>query len=183
MYHSALPMLLRIFLVVLALIACVLLFAATKPSTFHIERSITIIAPPAKIFALIDDFHNWPQWASQDRDDPAMRRTYSGANAGTGAVCDWTGTKGSTGDGRMIITQDAANSKVSVEADWRKPFPVRNTNEFTLAPAGQATQLTWSITGTNLYMMKVMEVFVGVNGLMGSHLDTGLDNLKKVAEQ
>ena len=83
----------------------------------------------------------------------------------------------------MTITQDDPASKVTIAVDWRKPFPVRNTNEFILAPAGQQTQLTWRITGTNLYMMKVMEVFVGVNGLMGSHLNAGLNNLKNVAEQ
>jgi uncharacterized protein YndB with AHSA1/START domain len=138
-------MILRIVLALLVLVACILLFAAAKPDTFHIERSITISAPPAKVFALIDDFHNWPQWAPQDRDDPAMQRAYSGAKAGLGAICDWTGTKGSTGAGRMTITQDAPAAKVTVAADWRKPFPVRNTNEFTLAPAAQATQLTWSI--------------------------------------
>lgn len=32
-------------------------------------------------------------------------------------------------------------------------------------------------------MMKIMEVFVGVNGLMGKHFDTGLENLKAAAEQ
>jgi hypothetical protein len=32
-------------------------------------------------------------------------------------------------------------------------------------------------------MMKVMEVFVGVDGLMGKHFDAGLKNLKAAAEE
>jgi hypothetical protein len=32
-------------------------------------------------------------------------------------------------------------------------------------------------------MMKIMEVFVGINGFMGKHFDNGLKNLKAAAEQ
>jgi hypothetical protein len=32
-------------------------------------------------------------------------------------------------------------------------------------------------------MMKVMEVFVGVNGLLGKHFEDGLGDLKKIEEQ
>jgi len=72
-------MLLKILLGVIVAVAAVLLFAATKPSTFHVSRSVTIAAPPEKVYALVADFHNWPRWAPQDRDDTTMQRTYSGA--------------------------------------------------------------------------------------------------------
>ena len=42
-------------------------------------------------------------------------------------------------------------------------------------------RVTWNAKGSNLYMMKIMEVFVGVDRLMG--IDTGLKNLKTAAEQ
>lgn len=139
-------------------------------------------ASPEKVFALIENFHNWPEWAAQDREDATMQRTYSGAAAGSGAISDWT-SKGSAGAGRMTITAASVPSKVEVVVDWSKPFKVRNTHEFTLTPIGDGTQVTWIAEGTNLCVMKVMEVFVGVNGLMGRHFEAGLQNLKKVAEQ
>jgi hypothetical protein len=134
------------------------------------------------LYALIADFHNWPQWAPQDREDPTMQRTYRGAASGLGAVSEWT-SKGSAGAGEMTITAATASSKIDVVVDWKRPFKVRNAHSFTLTPAGSGTQLTWSAEGTNLYIMKVMEVFVGVNGLMGKHFEAGLVNLKKIAEQ
>lgn len=175
-------MALRIVLVIVVLIAGVLVFAATKPDTFRIERSVTINASPEKVFALIDDFHSWSKWAPQDRDDPTMQRSYSGAAAGEGAVCDWT-SKGSAGAGEMRITEGAASSRVLVSAEWKRPFQVRNLNDFSLTPAGEGTRVTWRLMGTNLYVMRLMEVFVGVSGLIGRHLDSGLRNLKQEAEK
>jgi uncharacterized protein YndB with AHSA1/START domain len=175
-------MLLKLLLGVVIVVAAVLVIATTKPSTFHIEKSVVIQAPPQKVYALIGDFHNWPQWAAQDREDATMQRTYSGAASGLGAVSDWT-SKGSAGSGRMTITTATVPSKVDVVVYWKRPFKVRNTHEFTLAPTGDETQVTWTAQGTNLYMMKVMEVFVGVNGLMGRHFEAALENLKKAAER
>ena len=84
-------MLIRILIAVNLLLVVIVILAAIKPNTLRVERSIEISAPPAKIFALLDDFHQWPQWQPQDRDDPTMRRTYSGAASGVGAVSGWQG--------------------------------------------------------------------------------------------
>ena len=103
-------MLFRLLVVISALILGVLLFAATKPDTIHIQRSITINAGPEKIFPLINDFHNWPRWAPQDREDPTIKRTYSGSSSGEGAVSDWSGS-GNTGKGRMSITKSVPSTQ------------------------------------------------------------------------
>jgi uncharacterized protein YndB with AHSA1/START domain len=175
-------MVLKLLLGVMLVVAAVLVVAATKPATFNIEKSVMIQAPPGKVFALVEDFHNWPEWAAQDREDATMQRTYGGAASGLGAVSDWT-SKGSAGAGRMTITAATVPSKVDVVVDWKRPFKVRNTHEFTMTPIGDETQVTWVAEGTNLYVMKMMEVFVGMNGLMGRHFEAGLENLKKAAER
>ena len=79
-------MILKIVVAVVVLLAAILLFAATKPDTFRIQRSLVIQAPPGKISPLINDFHNWPQWAPQDREDATMKRTFGGAESGVGAT-------------------------------------------------------------------------------------------------
>jgi uncharacterized protein involved in exopolysaccharide biosynthesis len=48
-------MILRVVAIVAALIALVLIFAATQPKTFRIQRSISIDAPPDRVFAFIDN--------------------------------------------------------------------------------------------------------------------------------
>jgi hypothetical protein len=60
-------MILRMIVIVAVLIAGILAFAATKPNTLHIQRAVSINASPEKIFAFINDFHNWSAWAPQDK--------------------------------------------------------------------------------------------------------------------
>jgi uncharacterized protein YndB with AHSA1/START domain len=164
------------------IIAGVLLFAATKPDIFRIQRAVMINAPQAKIFPLIDNFHNWSQWAPPDMEDPTIQRTFSGPASGVGAVSDWTGS-GSTGKGRMTITKSVPPENISIMVDWAKPFQAHNLNEFTLEPQGAATKVTWTMNGTNVYMMKVMGVFVNMDRFTGKHFETGLANLKIASEK
>jgi hypothetical protein len=72
-------MLKKIAVVVVVLIAGVLVFAATKPDTFRVQRSASIKAPPEKISAVLSDFHGWQAWSPWEKMDPAMKRSYSGA--------------------------------------------------------------------------------------------------------
>jgi hypothetical protein len=87
---------LKCVILVMLVIVGLMVYAATRPSTFTIQRSIAIAAPMEKIYPFISDLHNWPLWAPQDNEDPSMQRTFSGASAGQGASSHWTG-KGSGG--------------------------------------------------------------------------------------
>jgi carbon monoxide dehydrogenase subunit G len=164
-----------------AIFAGVLLIASTKPPTIAISRSIVIHAPPQVIFGLIDDFHNWPLWASQDREDKTMKRSFLGAAHDMGAVSTWT-SKGNAGAGRMTISRSVPYSQIEVRVDFRAPFVAHNVNEFSLEPAGAATRLTWSMHGTNIFLLKLMSVFISPESLLGPHFEKGLAVLKSTAE-
>ena len=174
-------MLLKSFAILAFIIAAILLFAATRPDVFHIQRSLTVQASPEKVFPLINDLHQWPLWAPQDKEDPSMKRTYSGAASGTGAISDWSGS-GNTGRGRMTITESVPSKQITIQVDWVRPFTARNMNQFTLEAQGASTRISWSMQGPNLYFMKVMSVFTNMDRVMGQHFETGLANLKLVAE-
>ena len=149
-----------------AILAFVVIFAATRPNTFRVQRSLTIDAAPERIFPLIDDFHNWARWAPQDKEDPSMKRTYSGAAFGTGAVSDWE-SSGNAGKGRMSIIESTPPARVVVKVDFVKPFTAHNLNEFVLE-SGPATKVTWTMQGSNLYVMKLMSTFVNMDRVMGT---------------
>jgi uncharacterized protein YndB with AHSA1/START domain len=174
-------MILKILLVIAIPVALILLFAATRPNTFRTQRSLWINAPPEKIFALIDDFHNWNRWAPQDREDSTMKRNYSGPASGPGAVSEWQ-SSGSAGAGRMAIAQSTPPARIAIQTDFVKPFAAHNLNEFVLEPVGTGTRVTWTMEGSNLYVMKVMGVFVNMDRMMGKHFEAGLENLKSAAQ-
>lgn len=172
----------RIALFILVLLVVLLLYAATKPSTQRVQRSITINAPPHRVFTLINDFHNWNKWAPQDKQDPTMTRTFAGPPSGVGAISEWTST-GTAGQGRMSITESIPDRRVLIQVDFRKPFETHNTNIFELEPSGNATTITWTLQTTNRYFTKLLSVFLNMEQMFGRHFEIGLRNLKSAAEQ
>src|SRR5207344_784877 len=128
-----------------------LAFAATKPDTFRVQRAASIKAPPEKIFPLLNELHNWSAWSPYEKKDPAMKRTFSGAPSGKGAVYEWDGDS-NVGKGRMEIIDAASPSKVVIKLDFIKPFEGHNTAEFTMEPKGDNTVVTWAMYGPSAFM-------------------------------
>lgn len=175
-------MLKKIVLAILALIAIVLIYAATRPDTFRVERTARIAAPAAKIFPLIDDFHRWEAWSPYEKLDPGMKRTFGGAPAGKGATYAWEGN-GKAGAGRMEITESTPSSKIAIKLDFIKPFEGHNVAEFTLQPQGDATQVTWAMHGPSPYIAKLMGLFFNMDQMIGKDFEAGLANLKTATEK
>jgi uncharacterized protein YndB with AHSA1/START domain len=171
-----------ILLVVILLVAAVLIFAATRPDMFRVQRSASIKAPPEKIFPLINEFDRWGAWSPYEKRDPAMKRTRSGPSSGKGAVYGWEGNS-QVGSGRMEITDTAPPSRVVIKLDFLKPFEAHNTAEFTLEPKGDATNVTWAMYGPANYVSKLMGVFMNMDSMIGKDFETGLANLKSIAEK
>jgi uncharacterized protein YndB with AHSA1/START domain len=163
-------------------IAVVLILAATKPNTFSVQRAIAIKAPPERIFPLINDFHQWASWSPYENKDPAMKRSFSGAASGTGAVYGWDGNK-NVGSGRMEILDASTPSKIIIKLDFLKPFEAHNTAEFTMLPQGDATSVNWVMHGPAPFLSKMMQVFMNMDKMIGKDFEIGLANLKGLAEK
>lgn len=174
--------LLRILVVLVIAIAAVLIYAATKPDTFRVERTASIKAPPERVFALINDFPSWQSWSPWEGLDPNMKRTMSATPQGKGAVYEWDGNN-DVGKGRMEIVESAPPSKVGIQLDFFRPFEAHNTAEFTLAPEGDATRVTWAMYGPMPYASKVISVFSSMDQMIGKDFEAGLAALKTVAEK
>lgn len=172
----------KIAIIVVLLIVGVLAFATTRPDSLNVERTARINAPPEKIFPYINDFHRWTDWSPYEKVDPAMKRTYSGSASGKGAVYEWEGNW-KAGKGRMEIVDAPAPRKVGIQLDFLKPMEQRNTAEFNLKPVGGSTEVTWSMRGPTAYPTKVIGMFVSMDRMIGKDFDTGLANLKAVAEK
>ena len=169
--------------VVLAIaIAIVLILAATKPDSFGVQRAAIVDAPPESIFPLINDFRQWGSWSPYEHKDPAMKRTFSGAARGNGAVYAWEGDK-NVGSGRMEILEAAAPSRIVIKLDFYSPFEAHNTAEFTMLPQGGETRVTWRMHGPAPFMARIMHVFINIDKMVGKDFEIGLANLKRLAEK
>jgi uncharacterized protein YndB with AHSA1/START domain len=170
-----------ILIIVVVLIAVVLAYAATKPDTFTIRRSVLIAAPPEKIFPMIDDLRAHSAWSPFEK-DPNMKRTASGAPHGKGAVFEWEGNR-QVGAGRIVITDSVAPSKITLLLDMFRPFKAQNTVEFTLERQGGGTNVTWAMQGRQPYMAKLMSLVMDCDKMVGSQFEEGLAKLKALAEK
>jgi uncharacterized protein YndB with AHSA1/START domain len=172
----------KILLGLIAVVVLLLAFAATRPDTFRVERSIRIKAPPDKIFALLTDFRQFGLWSPWEKLDPAMKRTFSGPPSGPGTVYAWEGND-EVGAGRMEILRTVPNAQVIVALDFLKPFASKNTTEYSLQNAGDTTAVTWAMYGPAPFVTKLMTVFVSMDRMVGGDFERGLANLKAVAEK
>jgi uncharacterized protein YndB with AHSA1/START domain len=169
--------------VILAIaIAAVLILAATKPNKLRVERTATIKAPAETIFPLINDFRKWRTWSPYETKDPAMKRTYGGAESGKSATYAWDGDR-NVGSGRMEILDVSAPQKIVIKLDFFTPFEGHNTAEFTMLPQEDGTHVTWLMHGPANFMSRLIQVFINLDNMIGKDFEAGLANLKKVVEK
>jgi hypothetical protein len=169
-------------IVVAVLVAGILIFAATRPDSFRIERSAVINAPPDRIFAQVNDLKAWTAWSPWERIDPALKRTYSGPQGGKGAAYAWEGNK-DVGSGRMEITDTVPAAKITIKLDFLKPFEAHNTAEFAFAREGDSTKVTWAMYGPSPFLSKLIGLVFNMDRMVGGQFETGLANLKSLSEK
>jgi carbon monoxide dehydrogenase subunit G len=170
--------------ILISLAVIVIVFAvivALQPSEFRIARSTTISAPPAAVFAQVNDFHKWEAWNPWGKIDPAMKQTYEGAPAGIGAIYTWAGNN-EVGEGRMTITESRPSGLIRIKLEFFKPFAGTNIAEFTFKPEGNQTVVAWSMTGTRNFMLKAFGLFMSMDKMVGGMFEQGLAQMKAVVE-
>jgi len=174
-------MLKKISMALILVMVVILGLALTQPDSFKVQRSATIKAPPEKVMAYLNDFHQWPVWSPWEKLDPNLQRTFEGAASGKGAVYAWTGND-KVGQGRMEILESAP-TQLDIKLDFIKPFASSNRAEFTLQPQGDSTAVTWTMTGPSQFITKLMGVFYNMDKMVGPDFEKGLAQLKAAAEK
>lgn len=167
---------------VAAIVAAFVVIVALQPSDFRVERSATMRAPAAAPYAQVNDFQKWRDWSPWEKVDPQLKRSYEGPQAGTGARYAWIGNK-DVGEGRMTIVESRPGELVRIKLEFFKPFAAVNDAQFSFKPAGDATAVTWSMTGQNNFLAKAICLFVDMDKMVGGMFEQGLAQMKAVVEK
>ena len=163
------------------LLVVFLVVASRQPDTFRVERAAMVAAPPAKVFAEVDDLHNWRNWSPWQEVDPNMTQTYTGPQSGAGASMAWSGNS-KAGRGRMTVVESHPTDLVRIRLEFIKPFASTSESEFTFSPGGDQTVVTWVMTGQNNLMFKAMHMVMNMDKILGGDFERGLAKLKTVSE-
>ncbi len=170
----------KILIGVAAVLVLLVIVIATRPEAFHIERSVTMAAPPAIPFAAVNDFHEWATWSPYEKLDPQMKKSFDGPNAGVGANYKWDGDK--SGAGSMTTVSSEAPSRIVIRLDFTKPFAASNLATFTFTPEGPNTKVTWAMDGKDGFVSKAFGMVMDMDTMLGKDFAAGLDALKTQSE-
>lgn len=166
---------------VIAVVAVFLVVVALQPADFRVERSATMRAPASAAYAQVNDFNNWRAWSPWEKIDPALKRSYEGPKAGTGAVYAWQGNK-DVGEGRMTITESRPGELVRIRLEFFEPLAAVSNAEFSFKPAAEGTAVTWTMTGRNNFLSRAICLFVDMDRMVGGMFEQGLAQMKSVVE-
>jgi|SRR5579872_5559605 len=174
-------MLIYIAIAVAAIVVVFLVVVAMQPPDFRVTRTATVSAPPAIVFAQVNDFHQWEAWNPWGKIDPAMRKIYEGAAAGVGAKYSWIGNS-QVGEGNMTIIDSHPSDLVRIKLEFLKPFKGTNTAEFTFRPQGDETVVTWNMVGKLNFITKAFHLFMNMDRMIGGQFEKGLADMKAIVE-
>ncbi|MCC2615846.1 SRPBCC family protein [Aestuariibacter halophilus] len=169
----------KLLILVISLFIVLLVIGFMLPSTFKVERTITIDAPASEIYPLVVDLQAWQQWGVWFQRDPQMEVSYTGPDSEVGMRSSWSSE--SEGSGTMEIIAAETDKRV-VYTLYFPDFEMGSTGELVLQPQGDSTVVTWMDYGDvgsnpiNHYFAAMMDSMVGPD------FEAGLENLKTLSE-
>ena len=176
---------LRIVMAVLAafavLVGALFGLGLTRPDTYQVQREIEIAAPPAAIFAHLDDFHRWTDWSPWEKLEPGMKRSYDGPERGVGAGYAWQSEK--VGSGRMRVTGSTPPQELAIQLTYVKPFEETHALTLSLTPVAAGTRVRWDMRGPLRFGGRVLSLVTNMDKVIGRDIDKGLEQLKVVCEK
>ncbi len=171
----------KILLGLVAIIVIVCVIAAFQSDEMSVTRSTTVAAPPEAVFKVVNDFRQWDAWSPWSKLDPNMKKSLEGPPEGAGAVYKWSGNN-EVGEGSTTLVESKPNEKVVMKLAFVRPMEGTSDVQFTFAPEGAGTKVTWAMQGKKPFIGKIVGLFMDCEKMCGDQFNEGLANLKKIAE-
>jgi hypothetical protein len=156
-------------------------FVAAQPSAFVVERSARVAAAPEVVYGHIASLRAMDAWSPWLRMDAQLKVAYEGPESGVGARSSWEGPE--MGTGRLTVTAVEPGREVEMRLEMLSPMQATNRIVFTLAPAGNGTEVTWRMEGHNGFLGKAAALVVDVDGMVGGPFESGLGALAAIVAQ
>jgi hypothetical protein len=161
-------------------IALVAVIGLLLPRYVHVERAITIKAPRATVFTVLNGFTHFNKWSPWFQLDPDAKYTLEGPRSGAGARLSWVGDPATLGNGSQAIITSEPWGRVQTDFDFGPQGKAIGTH--TLTDEGGDTRVVWGFN-TDLGLNPVSR-YLGLmfDTMIGRDYDRGLDGLKKFVE-
>lgn len=171
----------RIFEVLVALLIVFVLavvIGLMLPSQGHIERSVEVSSPVRQVYDSVNTFRRYPQWSWLRAQDPSVKTSFQGPEAGKGAKISWVSASPKVGSGSLEITSTTPDSKLTMalDNDWTG---TNKTYAIELHPSANGKTLKISESYDVDYGWNLMSRYAGlyINGDPASSIQVSLNNL------
>ncbi len=169
----------KLLLGLVAVTAILVVVASFQSDEMKVSRSSVIPAAPDAVYAVVNDFSKWMSWSPWADIDPQMKSNLEGPAQGVGAKLHWDGNM-EAGAGTSHLTATKPNEYVHMRIDMTRPMAGSTEVQFTFAPEGAGTKVTWAMQGKKPFIGKLMGLFMDCEKMCGDDFEKGLANLAKL---
>ena len=173
--------LLRVLTGVAVIVGVLIVIGFFLPNAAHVERRITIQAPPSVVFSVVNDIKAFNQWSPWARIDPDTKYIFEGPQTGIGARMVWASDNPGVGSGSQEIIESEPDRRVAVALDFGEQG--NGTAYYDIQPEGINTLITWGFDTQFGYDLVGRYFGLMLDKLVGAEYDKGLSNLKVLVER
>jgi effector-binding domain-containing protein len=161
-----------------AFVALLVVVGLFLPRHSRVEVSTLIDAPPATVFALVNDFRRVDLWSPRTATDPNARVIFSGPNRGVGATVTWDGVI--VGSGTQTIVESRATEHVATMINPGEPGEARTW--FDIGREDGRTRVTWGFAHDHGLNLVGRYFALLLSGVVKREYESGIAALKELAE-
>lgn len=169
----------KLLLGLVAAIVIILVVASFQSDDLNVTRSAKINATPDVVFKVVNDFRQWDAWSPWSKLDPQMKKSLEGPPEGVGAIYKWSGNN-EVGEGSTKLVGSKPNETIDMKLEFVRPFEGSTEVQFTFAPEGTGTKVTWAMQSKKPFIGKVVGMFMDCEKMCGDQFSEGLDNLARI---
>jgi hypothetical protein len=174
----------RLFLLILSLIALILVLGVFVPKKIKSERSIQVSLPKDSVYQYLKFLKNQDQFSVWARQDPKMKKTYTGQDGIVGFVSAWESKDENVGTGSMELVKLTPGERIDMHIRFKVPFENEDDAYFETSSINEEnTRVIWGFEGNTPYPWNAITYLLNMDEVIGKDLDNGLKKLKSVLEK
>lgn len=172
-----------ILLLILIVIIGGAIYIATLDNSYEISRTKIIKAPIEVVYNNVNDYKNWPSWSPWLEKDTLAELTYSDITFGKDASYSWKSDVEELGEGSIATIESESFKSINQHIKFVAPWESESDIDWTFKRLKEGTEITWRMKGEMSFSEKAVMAFKGgMNKMMGSDFEKGLDNLDAVLQ-
>lgn len=161
-----------------AFVALLIVIGLLLPRHSRVEVSTLVDAPPATVFALVNDFRRVDLWSPRTATDPNARVIFSGPDRGVGATLTWDGVI--VGSGAQTIVESRPHEHVATIINPGEAGEARTW--FDIGPEDGGTRVSWGFAHDHGLNLVGRYFALLLSGVVRREYETGIAELKELAE-